>query len=256
MGVVEGVLEGEKTMFGKKLLTLMLTGCMLLALVVPALAQDTTPDPASQPVDTTPQPAAQPPLVAATDLFVISQFRVNVRSGPSTDYTILGRLTPADSLDITGQNANADWLRVNFNGQEGWVFLDVVTVNGAIENAPVAEAGPTAVLRGGATQTGAAASGDVVVTTRFNTNLRSTFSTDADILEVIPFNTELLPEGRTDNGNWVMVNFGEQSGWVFAPILFFTSGQIETLPVLATSTDEAVTTQSQAQATAEPTTSP
>jgi uncharacterized protein YraI len=240
-------------MFRIRLITLVLTCGILLALVAPALAQDATPAPTEE---VSPQPTVQPSLTAATDLFVTSQFRVNVRSGPSTDYTILGRMTPADSLDITGQNADADWLRVNFNGQEGWVFMDVVNVNGAIENAPVAEAGPTAVLRDGAIQTGATASDDVVVTTRFNTNLRSTFSTDADVLDVIPFSTELLPQGRTDNGNWVMVTFGEQSGWVFTPILFFTSGQIEALPVLGTSTDEAATTQSQAQATAEPTTAP
>jgi uncharacterized protein YraI len=231
----------------------MLTCGILLALVAPALAQDATPAPTEE---VSPQPTVQAPLVAATDLFVTSQFRVNVRSGPGTDYTILGRMTPADGLDITGQNAGADWLRVNFNGQEGWVFMDVVNVNGAIENAPVAEAGPGAVLRDGAApQTGASASDDVVVTTRFNTNLRSTFSTNADILDVIPFSTELLPQGRTDNGNWVMVTFGDQSGWVFTPILFFTSGQIETLPVLATSADEAAA-QPQAQATAEPTASP
>jgi hypothetical protein len=70
--------------------------------------------------------------------------------------------------------------------------------------------------------------------TRFNSNLRSSFSTDADVLEIIPFNTELVPEGRTDNSNWLMVTFDEQSGWIYAPILFFASGEIETLPVLAT----------------------
>jgi uncharacterized protein YraI len=242
-------------MFGKTLVTLLLIGGVLLALVVPTLAQDATPVPTSQPADATPQPTAQPPLVAATDLFATSPFRVNIRSGPSTDYTIVGKLTPVDALDITGQNADADWLRVNFNGQEGWVFVNVVDVNGAIENAPIVEAGPTAVLREGATQTTAPSSDNVIVTTRFNTNLRSTFSTDADIVGVIPFNTELLPQGRTDNGNWVLVTFDEQSGWVFAPILFFTSGQVETLPVLGTVPDE-ITTQPEAQATAEPTTSP
>lgn len=242
-------------MFEKKLVTLTFMCGVLLALVVPALAQDATPmpDPAAE---ASPQPTAQPPLVAATDLFATSQFRVNVRSGPGTEYTIIGKLTPADSLDITGQNADADWLRVNFNGQEGWVFVNVVDVNGALENAPVVEAGPSAVLRDGGTQTGALASGDVVVTTRFNTNLRSSFSTGADILEVIPFNTQLLPQGRTENSNWVMVTFGDQSGWVFAPILFFASGQVETLPVLATATDEASAAQSQTQPTAEPTSSP
>jgi uncharacterized protein YraI len=219
-------------------------------LLVPAMAQDVTPTPgASEP---TPAATPQPVLTAATDLFVTSQFRVNVRSGPSTDYTIIGKLTPADSLDITGQNEDNDWLRVNFNGQEGWVFLTVVDVNGAIENAPVVEAGPTAVLRDSPVPVDASASGDVVVMTRFNTNLRSTFSTDSDVVDVIPFNTQLVPQGRTENSNWLMVSFGEQSGWVFAPILFFSSGEIETLPVLATDVEMT----GPAQTTIEPTTSP
>jgi|FLYN01.1.fsa_nt_gi uncharacterized protein YraI len=227
-------------MSGTKLLKLMLAFGLMLAL--PVMAQDATPQP------------TQAPLAATTDLFVTTQFRVNVRSGPGTEYTILGKLTPADSLDITGQNASGDWLRVNFNGQEGWVFASVVEANGAVENAPVVEAGPTAVLRDGGAQPGAPASGEVVVVTRFNTNLRSSFSTDADILEVIPFNTPLRPEGRTENGNWLMVRFGDQSGWVFAPILFFSSGAVETLPVIAGSPETA--TQPQAQATAEPTSNP
>jgi len=221
-------------MLNRKLVTLVFSLGLLLA--VPALAQDTTPTPmpsASPAASATPE-ATPMPLAATTGLFVTTQFRVNVRSGPGTEYTILGKLTPADSLDITGQNADATWLRVNFNGQEGWVFADVVEVTGALESAPVVEAGPTAVLREGVTPPGAAASGEVVVVTRFNTHLRSDFSTSADILQTIPFNTTLRPRARTDNGNWVMVTFGDQSGWVFAPILFFSSGEIESLPVMGT----------------------
>jgi len=237
-------------MFGKKFTIVIVTCALLLALLVPAMAQDVTPTPgASEP---TPAATPQPVLTATTDLFVTSQFRVNVRSGPSTDYTIIGKLTPADSLDITGQNEANDWLRVNFNGQEGWVFLNVVEVNGAIENAPVVEPGPTAVLRDSPIPADTSASGDVVVLTRFNTNLRSTFSTDAEVVDVIPFNTQLVPQGRTENSNWLMVTFGEQSGWVFAPILFFSSGEVDALPVLAAGAE----TTAPAQATAVPTTSP
>ncbi len=73
-----------------------------------------------------------------------------------------------------------------------------------------------------------------MVTTRFNTNLRSSFSTTADVLEIIPFDTELLPQGRTDDSDWVMVTVDDQNGWIYAPILFFTSGVVDTLPVMGT----------------------
>ena len=222
-------------MFTKKFVTFTCTFGLLLALIIPVMAQDASPTPApgdSSAAVSTPE-ATPAPLVATTTLFVTSDFRVNVRSGPGREYTILGKMRPSDGLDITGQNADASWLRVNFNGQEGWVFADVVNVTGAIETAPVAEAGPTAVLREGQTQPGSTtASDNVVIVTRFNTNLRSDTSVDADILEVIPFNTELQVQGRTTNNNWLMVTFGDQSGWVFAPIVLFSSGEVTALPVM------------------------
>ena len=224
-------------MFSKKLVTLILTGGMLLALAIPALAQDTgsTTDSGSETSEAAP---ARTPLTATTDLFVTTQFRVNLRSGPGINYTILDVMSFGDSLDITGQNEDGSWLRLNFNGTEAWVATRVVSVDGLLETAPVVEAGAGAVLQGEIvpqeTEATTDVSGPVAVMTRFNSNLRSSFSTDADVLEIIPFNTELVPEGRTDNSNWLMVTFDEQSGWIYAPILFFASGEIETLPVLAT----------------------
>ncbi len=243
-------------MFAKKIVMFVLCLSLLLVLLAPAMAQDTnpTPVPSASPAANAAPEATPAPLTATTGLFVTSQFRVNVRSGPGTEFTILGKLTPADSLDITGQNTDATWLRVNFNGQEGWMFAKVVDVTGALETAPVVEAGPTAVLREGATLPSPATSGNVMVVTRFNTNLRSTFSTDADVLQIIPFNTTLQPQGRTDNGNWIMVTFGDQSGWLFAPILFFSSGEVESLPVMGTepTASAAATTEPQASPTSNP----
>jgi uncharacterized protein YraI len=180
---------------------------------------------------------------------VTTQFRVNVRSGPGTQYTVLGVLTFGDSVDITGQNADATWLRVNFNGQEGWVSASVVEVNGEIASAPVVEAGPGATLIDTtAAPESTAEPGEVSVTTRFNTNLRSDFSSDSDVLVTIPFNTELVPTGRTNDSNWLMVTYADQNGWVYAPLLFFASGEVETLPIMGTVPVTAPT----AETTAEP----
>lgn len=237
-------------MYRKRIVIVVASLSMLLALVIPAMAQDVSPTPAPADTAATTPEATPAPLAATTGLFVTSQFRVNVRSGPGTEYTILGKLTPADSVDITGQNADGNWWRVNFNGQEGWVFGDVVEVIGTVDNVPVVEPGATAVLRSGQTASSDTTnpSGDVLIMTRFNTNLRSEPSANVDVLGIIPFNTELRAEARTLNSNWVMVTFDDQSGWLFAPILFFTSGDIASLPT----TDLGSSVVPQAQATAEP----
>ena len=122
-------------MNGKKLLTSLLTCALLLVLFVPVMAQES--DPAAEfAAEATPAP-----LVASTELFVVPFYRVNVRSGPDTAYTVLGVVTPDDSLDITGKIEDGSWLRLNFNGQEGWVLADLMDVNGDLEAVPVAEAG-------------------------------------------------------------------------------------------------------------------
>ena len=228
----------------KSILVLVLGG--LLVLSIPALAQDATPTSAP---DATTVPTAAP-LTASTDLFVTSQFRVNVRSGPGLQYTRLGVLAFGDSVDITGQTADGIWLRVNFNGQEGWVSGTVVDVTGTIEGAPVVEAGAGATVDDTApvAESTVEASGEVVVRTRYNTNLRSDFSTTADVLTRIPYNTDLVPQGRTNDSNWLMVTFDGQNGWVYAPILFFAGGTVETLPIMGTVPE----VQPTAEATAEP----
>ena len=234
-------------MSGKKLLSLILACMMLLALVIPAAAQDTTTT--DETTDTAETVATPAPLVASTDLFVSSPFRVNVRSGPGIQYTVLGVMTPADSLDITGQNEAGTWLRVSFNGQEGWVFGDVVEASGLTDDVPVAQASGAAALQGADTDADSAetdsdaevAEGPVSVITRFNTNLRSNASTTSDVLGVIPFEVELTPLARTPGGNWVQVTYEDQTGWIYAPILFFSSGVVESLPVVETGTDLAPT---------------
>ena len=99
----------------------------------------TTPPPAEPTATET--PAAAPKLVVSSP--------VNVRSGPSTDYGIIGAANPGDQFDLTGKNAQGDWWQVCcVNGQEGWIFSQLATVENA-ESVEVAqnipEPPPTAV---------------------------------------------------------------------------------------------------------------
>jgi len=44
---------------------------------------------------------------------------LRVRSGPGTSYSEIGRATPGDKYKYLGEEG--DWLKIDFNGQEGWV---------------------------------------------------------------------------------------------------------------------------------------
>jgi uncharacterized protein YraI len=220
---------------------------LLLTVVAPAMAQDSTATPAP-----TAQATVAPPLTASTGFFATADFRVNVRSGPGTQYTILGQVRSGDALDITGRTENNQWLRVNFNGQEGWVSAALFTVTGDVATAPVAVAGATAVLRNPASTsstTTTGATGDVVVITRVNANLRAAPSINADIVTTIPFNTTLTVTARNENNNWVQVTFENQTGWISSGVLFFQSGDIDNVKPLDASGNPI-------QATTQPTTQP
>lgn len=207
--------------------------------MVPAMAQTATP---------APQPTT-PPLTASTGLFASANLLVNVRSGPGRQYTVLGKARAGDALDITGRLANNTWLRVNFNGQEGWVAASFFDVTGDLTTAAEAEAGPNAVLRQTANQVVVTQLGTVVVITNGNTNLRAAPSTDAAVLVIVPFNTELTVTGRTANNNWVRVTFNDQTGWMSAGALFFAQGNVANAPLI----DEGG---NPVQATSQPTSQP
>lgn len=210
----------------RKTLMIMATVLSLaFAAVVPAMAQTPVPT-------TTPEPQPTPaPLTASTSLFATSNFTVNVRSGPGTQYTILGKARQGDAVDITGKLADGTWLRVNFNGQEGWGLASLFDVTGDLTTAPEAEAGPNAVLRTAASASTNAQAGEVIGTTTGSVNLRATPATSGDVLVIIPFSTELTATGRTATNNWVRVSFNNQTGWITSEFFSVKRGVVANLPL-------------------------
>jgi uncharacterized protein YraI len=201
----------------KRLAFLILTVVVLAAMVVPVTAQAPTPTPGS---------------VADTDFFVEAFRRVNVRSGPSIRYTRIGSLNAGDTADITGRaDETNSWLRIDFNGQEGWVSITVIEVTGDPDAAAVVEPGPNAVLRTTAAQSLAASQSEVVVVTRVNANMRASSNPASDVVGVIPFGTRLEPNARSEGNNRVRVNYNGVTGWVSVGLVNITGGNINTLPL-------------------------
>jgi uncharacterized protein YraI len=185
-------------------------------MVVPVAAQNPTPTPGS---------------VADSNFFVEAFRRVNVRSGPGIRYTRIGSLNAGDSADITGRaDETNSWLRIDLNGQEGWISITVVEVTGDPDSAPVVEPGANAVLRTTAAQALTASERDVVVVTRVNANMRASTSPDSDVVGVIPFGTRLEPNARSEGNNRVRVTYNGVTGWIAVGLVNITGGNINTLP--------------------------
>lgn len=63
-------------------------------------------------------PATPPPSSTRTEACIVGF--VNVRSGPSTRYRVVGRLTRGQRVPVTGTSGS--WKRITFNGQTAYAF--------------------------------------------------------------------------------------------------------------------------------------
>lgn len=88
-----------------------------------------TPAPAApaQENTTLPQPVAETPLI---DIRAVAGSRVNMRSGPSTDFRVLDTLPRGTEAEILEVNADG-WARIRLmsTGQEGWMAERLLTDN-------------------------------------------------------------------------------------------------------------------------------
>ncbi len=103
------------------------------------------PQPTSPSADATATlapPTAPPATATPESALVTSNVNANVRSGPGTNYPVVGGLMEGQSAPVTGRNADASWWQINLSGQVGWIANSVVTANAQAANAPVVSAPP------------------------------------------------------------------------------------------------------------------
>ena len=93
---------------------------------------------AVEPVQATSVPAATAAPAACT----VRGNNVNLRSGPGTNYPVVGSLSSGTSLPVTGTNQARDWYTVNLNGQQAWAAASVTTTTGNCSVLPTVSAPP------------------------------------------------------------------------------------------------------------------
>lgn len=73
----------------------------------------------------------------------MDQDQINVRSGPSTAYPIVGVLVAGQRVPAKGRSPGGDWVQIDYPGVPGglaWVYSYLITLQG---NLPIVEPPPT-----------------------------------------------------------------------------------------------------------------
>lgn len=122
-----------------------------LALVLAALACNSptpaTPPPSVQLTATSSElvtPAGSPP---PANLAATTNVETNIRTGPSTDYAVLGTLAAGLPVRLTGRNADKSWLQIEFPagpGGRAWVSAANVDIKAGanVDALPVVDVPP------------------------------------------------------------------------------------------------------------------
>jgi hypothetical protein len=77
----------------------------------------------------TPTPLPATPTATPYPQVKISQ-QINVRNGPGTSYTVLGTAAAGAIYPVTAVSAQRDWWQIDFMGQTGWVYAQLVEAAG------------------------------------------------------------------------------------------------------------------------------
>jgi len=160
---------------------------------------------------------------ASSSIFVTAYRRVNIRSGPGSEYISVGNLEAGSSADVTGRSKDNEWLRINFGSMSGWVAFFVVSLTGSLENIDIVEASAGALTE--------EPQNILEIVTRYNTNLHEQPTLDSLILDIIPFKTTLQADGRSDeSGAWLHVSYNDHDGWLLSALANI-DGNITDLPI-------------------------
>jgi len=176
--------------------------------------------------------ASVPPLQATSNLYVTAYRRVNVRTGPGTDFDVLGALVPGQTADIIGSSGDAnEWIQIDFNGEPGWLAYFVVNISGELSqlepNTSIAAADSAETVL-----SDDIVLNQIIVITRFNTNLRAEPILGSEVITVVPFETALQALARTSDNRWLRVRHNDEIGWLISSLVNTGVSDIDALPII------------------------
>ncbi len=146
---------------------------------------------------------------------VTSEF-ANIRITPALGAEVIASVPAASRYPATGRSPDNQWVRIDFNGEEGWLHISTLVVQGGdINSLPVAD--PRSIPYGGfeAPRSGSTSQqGPMTGTARDWLRVRAGPGLGYPILANVPINETFWILGRTISNSWVQINFQGTLGWV------------------------------------------
>lgn len=189
--------------------------------------------------------------------------KLNLRSGPGTEWRLLGTVESGDTVLLDGRNGRGDWVRgVGASGQLGWMYTSFLTITPeTIAALPIITPDAPSQLGGSAPPSSAPAEnaaplppveGGIPATITNGVNVRSGASTSAARIGRLGYLTDVSANARNAQGNWVRVSWAGGTGWVAASYLSLPPGEINKLPISEGGASVAAPTAPEAPAAAPP----
>jgi uncharacterized protein YraI len=139
----------------------------------------------------------------------VTAFALNVRSGPSTGYSIVGGVTSGTSVEIMG-DPQGGFYPIRYSGGTGWVSGDYISMGGAAAPAPSVPSAPSN------PGSGSVPVGDSVVNTATVTagvlNMRSGPSTSYAVVTGMAYGAQVDVMGNPQGGFYPISYHGTR-GW-------------------------------------------
>lgn len=162
----------------------------------------------------------------AVTAVVVNEF-ANVRIIPAIGADVIATVPAGWLFDVvTGRSPDNEWIRVNFNGNEGWVNLTPLQVlSGDLNSLPVSD--PRTIPYGGfdAPRAGFTnATSEVQARLANGLRVRAGPSTGYPVLANAPINSVVPLLGRNGSSTWIQINFEGTLGWVATQYLEILNG--------------------------------
>ena len=91
---------------------------------------------------TTPEPPAADPEITGPTITIIVE-GANLRTGPGTDFPVVGGLYQDEKAPLLGRNQSGDWLQVQLPETTAWIFATLVQTSIPIAELPAIDPPPT-----------------------------------------------------------------------------------------------------------------
>jgi uncharacterized protein YraI len=168
--------------------------------------------------------------------------QANLRSGPGTEWRIVGTVPAGTTILLDGQAFDGSWARgITSGGIIGWIYASNLAASAEQIAAlrPVYVETPftlSAPAQQGGTSGGSGGAGRTVTATT-RVNMRSGPSTEYRRVGGLEAGATLNIDGRDASGTWVRgINQAGVIGWVYASYLSISSGEVASLPVVTVDT--------------------